>query len=403
MLICVFTVIIVGYLSTSIEACNTGEPDGTGVELLGTKYDCKYLRSYHPEDKYIGIYNSRKFHCQMPHTDCCETCNHVLSCQDAPGNGIYLAEMYFNCSFLQKYHTDDEYVGIYKNRKSICKQSTTDCCESCEKVFNEVVESTTSGIKETTTTTTTATPTQQSSIETSATQLKDTCTYGCLWIGDGSVGECSWLLDQSQSAAYNMRLMLCMKGFTNGCERTCDIVITESKNSGQKGELTTVRPTTRPACEDTVVIVNKDFYACSDLLNPNSNIYNNRQAFCSSNKSACCLTCQRVVNEKPSGVIKYTDENQIGKNGIVIEQIPQTAQNIKLKSTKKSRTPTSVVTTAQPATNQLSSLLHILKATSDRLQREEEKRRNALNALMSNIMSTFFRLQKAGNTNTNFK
>jgi hypothetical protein len=110
-----------------------------------------------------------------------------------------------------------------------------------------------------------------------------------------------------------------------------------------------------------------------------------------------------ISQEKPSGVIKYTDENQIGKNGIVIEQIPQTAQNIKLKSTKKSKTQTSVVTTAQPATNQLSSLLHILKATSERLQKEEETRRNALNALMSNIMSTFFRLQKAGNINTNLK
>ncbi|XP_053408266.1 uncharacterized protein LOC123561024 isoform X2 [Mercenaria mercenaria] len=302
------------------EACNTGDKDGTGVELLGTHYDCKYLRDFYPEDRHIGIYESRNYHCRMPLTDCCQTCNRILSCEDAPSNGIYLAERYFNCSFLLKYNPDDEHVGIYKDRRSICKQTMTDCCASCEKVAQESEKSsTTVGLSSASTTTTTSV--QSSSEKTTPAQYKDTCENNCLWIADGATGRCSWLLDESRST-YKIRHTLC-NGFASGCERTCHIISEESKSTRQPGSTETT--TARAVCEDTFMMVEKYSYACSDLLNPNSNMYNNRQALCSSDRSSCCVTCEQVNNVKPSGVIKYTDQNMIDKGGNVIENMPSVA------------------------------------------------------------------------------
>lgn len=390
------TLIYLGYFGVFADVCSQGQPDGTGIEILGTRYDCKYLQSYYEEDRYIGIYDNRRSYCEMPHTDCCATCSKILSCTDAPYNGIYLAESYFSCSYLLEYHPEDRMVGIYKNRRFVCEQATTDCCESCQKVLAESVSASTPSPTQATTISVLGsdpTPTRPQTAE----KYEDTCVNNCLWIADGKTGKCSWLLDPSNTA-YKIRRQLCSTA--PGCKGTCQKILQDTENVA--GGVQYAGKTDTPVCTDTYVMIGKNSYGCMDLLNPVSNIYNNRDAICTTDENACCLTCRDIEKEKPSVVIKYSDQNMIDKNSDVIAVVPATENSDDSinsdisKTTNKVSKPRTSALAQTPKANGLLAVFRELKAQADRLQKEREARNNAFKLIFSNMFAMFNKMKFSG-------
>mgnify|MGYP000084268291 FL=1 len=117
-------------------ACNDGI---LGVRIAGGSYACKYLTNEYPEDRMIGIYNNRKSVCSMSTTNCCASCKVVAieTCEDE-ALGVQLAGGSYSCKYLTARYTEDNILGIYNSRATICKTSTTQCCASCKQVADEV-------------------------------------------------------------------------------------------------------------------------------------------------------------------------------------------------------------------------------------------------------------------------
>jgi hypothetical protein len=131
--------------------CQRGQlADGKGVFVAGIDryFDCKYLRSYYDEDKFVGIYKNRIEYCVATNTGCCKTCAEVRfeeqckkgSVQDGKGVFVEGANKYFECKYLTQEYPEDKFVGIYKNREAYCASSNTDCCTTCAKISRYVLD-----------------------------------------------------------------------------------------------------------------------------------------------------------------------------------------------------------------------------------------------------------------------
>lgn len=225
--------------------CKNGETkDGKGVFVAGADryFECKYLKRFYEEDKYVGIYENRLDFCNQTRkrTDCCSTCADVVAeneCRKGKvpdGKGVYLGgvDRYFECRYLREFYPEDKLVGIYDNRVEFCNDAKTDCCTTCANVLGSISESvenaeSTKTPSENVTTAPSWTTTKKSP------ELTDECSNGCLWIGDGSYGRCDWLLDEvNHPDIYNMRFSLCGDGLTTGCRRTCAEVMKDKPATG---------------------------------------------------------------------------------------------------------------------------------------------------------------------------
>ncbi|KAL4229311.1 hypothetical protein ACF0H5_012353 [Mactra antiquata] len=268
--------------------------DGTGVDIGGEKFKCKYLHQELDNDNH-DIYKNRVELCKLSTTDCCATCKDILSCQDHP-NGIYLVEMYFDCKYLLKPYPEDRKVGIYKSRNKLCKDTMTKCCHSCAIIKNQSLNSGTS--KDRRPTTRMVTTTQHTVLKPPITETHeyiDTCNNHCIWIADGSYGRCSWLTNPLKSV-YKTRLTICRQNMAPGCRGTCQSILMEPKTSFTHMPIKT--SSTPAPCIDNHLMVDKHSVDCKALLQPKSHVYERRKSLCKLNTTQCCEACKHIHKEQ---------------------------------------------------------------------------------------------------------
>lgn len=125
------------------------EDEVLGVHIVDGDYSCKYLTKQYAEDQIRGIYHSRESLCADPSTKCCASCKTVAmetACKDDEP-GIWLAGSGYSCKYLTQLYAEDQVIGIYSNRKSICADSSTKCCASCKVVAANTCEDDVTGVQ----------------------------------------------------------------------------------------------------------------------------------------------------------------------------------------------------------------------------------------------------------------
>ncbi|XP_052803202.1 uncharacterized protein LOC128233533 isoform X1 [Mya arenaria] len=209
------------------------------------------------------------------------------SCVDVPVGGVGIGELAQDCHRL----TDPaDFLGIFRERVRHCSDPETSrkCCASCSRVF--------SGETFPTAPTRSSVATDAPGTPPTRPPLKDTCTYGCVWAGSGTLaGGCEILLDRKQMT-QKIAAYYCTNGFAQGCKYTCSLV----RNAGENTAVpTTIPPTTADPCVDVHVWIGDGSRDCKYLtaFYPEDRIYgiySNRKELCKSRNTRCCQSCRRV-------------------------------------------------------------------------------------------------------------